>query len=484
MRDVTERRRLQRELSHRTVRDALTGLANRASYQDQVHEAVQRARVSGGTVGALSIDLDEFTTINDSHGQAVGDALLVEAGQRLCSLVGGEPDDPDGAVVARLGGDEFAVLLPTATGPEQVERIAERIVTAFAEPLTVVVDPPDPPDAADAAAPAGAVGSADEVLITGSVSVGVATSADATGAGELLQRADLALYVAKRAGKGRWCRYESELHAAIIERLELRTALVDAVRRLNFTVEYQPIVDLRLGTAVGFEALVRWQHPARGAVPPEQFIALAEEAGLIEPLGEWVLREALAAAARWQSAASNGAAPYVSVNVSARQLRIPGFVAKVRAAIDDAGLSPSRVMLEITESLLLRDQEPVWAELNELRALGLRVAIDDFGTGFSSLSYLQQTPADVIKLDRSFAETVATSRRQRLLVEGVLRLAATLGLEIIAEGVENEVERAVLMDIGCAYAQGYLFSRPVREPELASWLPDQRQPEPTARLTR
>ncbi|MDG4833225.1 EAL domain-containing protein [Solwaraspora sp. WMMD1047] len=479
MRDVTERRRLQRELSHQAVRDALTGLANRASYQDQVHEAVQRARVGGGTVGALSIDLDEFTTINDSHGQAVGDALLVAAGQRLCELVGGEPDDPDGAVVARLGGDEFAVLVPTAAGPEQVERIAERIVTAFAEPLTVTVDATG---SAGVAGSADAVDPVDEVLITGSVSVGVATSADATGAGELLQRADLALYVAKRAGKGRWCRYESELHAAIIERLELRTALVDAVRRLSFTVEYQPIVDLRLGTAVGFEALVRWQHPARGAVPPEQFIALAEEAGLIEPLGEWVLREALAAAARWQSAAGNGAAPYVSVNVSARQLRIAGFVAKVRAAIDDAGLPPARVMLEITESLLLRDQEPVWAELNELRALGLRVAIDDFGTGFSSLSYLQQTPADVIKLDRSFAETVATSRRQRLLVEGVLRLAATLGLEIIAEGVETEVERAVLMDMGCAYAQGYLFSRPVREPELASWLPDQRQPEPIARL--
>ena len=440
MRDVTERRRLERELSHRAVHDTLTGLANRASYQDRVHAAVCRARSTGHTVGTFSIDLDEFTAINDSHGQAVGDGVLIAAGARLGELIG------DAGVVARLGGDEFAVLVPEAEDPAQVERIADRLVEAFAEPLVV-----------------------NGSLIGGSVSIGVATTADASDAGDLLQRADLALYVAKRAGKGRWCRYQAELHTAIIERLELRTALAEAVGKLSFTVEYQPIVDLGSGAAVGFEALVRWNHPARGPIPPEQFIALAEETGLIEPIGDWVLREAVSAAGRWHAESSNGRSPYVSVNVSARQLRTPGFVAKVRETLASAGMPPDRLMLEITESLLLREEEPVWSELSGLRAVGLRVAIDDFGTGFSSLSYLQQMPADVLKMDRSFTEKVASSRRQRLLVEGIVRLAETLGLDVVAEGVETEAVQTVLMDMGCRLAQGYLFSRPVREVELTRW---------------
>nr|MDT0661697.1 EAL domain-containing protein [Micromonospora sp. DSM 115978] len=520
MRDTTERRRLERELRHRAGHDTLTGLANRASYQDRVHGAVERARESGRTVGALSIDLDEFTAINDSHGHTVGDALLAAAGRRLGEIVGAS------GLVGRLGGDEFAVLVPEADGPEQVEQLAAHLVDAFSEPLT-----------------AGAH------VVSGSVSIGVATTADAGDAGELLRRADMALYVAKGAGKGRWSSYQSELHTAIVEKLELRSALADAVDTSSFGIEYQPIVDMRDGRALGFEALVRWTHPARGPVPPQQFIALAEETGLIDPLGQWVLREAVSAVGRWGPAAASGppapptvglnggppvapaaplagapnrgpvaagpvgaaanrgplvngvpaqpappgqtvgeeppeggsepvgradsgevALPYVSVNVSARQLRTPGFVGQVRAALAAAGVPASRVLLEITESLLLRDEEPVWAELSELRTHGLRVAIDDFGTGFSSLSYLQQMPIDVLKLDRSFTETVATSRRQRLLVEGIIRLASTLGLQIIAEGVETERERMVLMDMGCVYAQGYLFSRPVPEPEVAGWL--------------
>ena len=439
MRDVTERVRLEQELTHRAVHDTLTGLANRASYQDQVYEAVEKARDRGRTVGTLSIDLDEFTTVNDTHGHAIGDALLIAAGQRLREMVGAAN------LVARLGGDEFAVLVPDAEHPEQVEAIADQLVRGLTEPLVV-----------------------GDTVVNGSVSVGVATTADASDAGELLQRADLALYVAKGAGKGRWCRYQSELHTAIVERLELRAALTEAVEKLSFSVEYQPIVDMRTGSAVGFEALARWHHPARGPVPPEQFIALAEETGLIEPIGDWVLRQAAAAAARWRT--DTGAAPYVSVNVSARQLCAPDFVASVRAALTAADIPPDRVMLEITESLLLRDKEPVWAELAELRGLGLRVAIDDFGTGFSSLSYLQQMPADVLKIDRSFTETVDSSRRQRLLVEGIIRLAGTLGLDVIAEGVETERVRTILLDMGCASGQGYLFSRPLRDRDALRWL--------------
>ncbi|MEO3743747.1 bifunctional diguanylate cyclase/phosphodiesterase [Plantactinospora sp. B5E13] len=448
LRDVTERVRLEQELTHRAVHDTLTGLANRASYQDQVYEAVEKARDGDRTVGALSIDLDEFTTVNDTHGHAIGDAMLIAAGQRLREVVG--PDN----LVARLGGDEFAVLVPDADDPGAVERVADELVRELTEPLTV-----------------------GDTVVNGSVSVGVATTADAGDAGELLQRADLALYVAKGAGKGRWCRYQSELHTAIVERLELRAALTEAVQKLSFSVEYQPIVDMRTGGAVGFEALARWHHPARGPVPPEQFIGLAEETGLIEPIGTWVLRQAVEAAARWHpdrggapDARTAAGGPYVSINVSARQLGTPGFVGTVRAALEAADVPPSRVMLEITESLLLRDQEPVWTELAELRSLGLRVAIDDFGTGFSSLSYLQQMPADVLKLDRSFTETIASSRRQRLLVEGIIRLAGTLGLEIIAEGIETEAVRTILLDLGCASGQGYLFSRPLRGPDALRWL--------------
>ncbi|MGI5214188.1 putative bifunctional diguanylate cyclase/phosphodiesterase [Plantactinospora sp. CA-290183] len=449
MRDVTERVRLEQELTHRAVHDTLTGLANRASYQDQVYEAVEKARDGDRTVGTLSIDLDEFTTVNDTHGHAIGDALLIAAGQRLRERVGANN------LVARLGGDEFAVLVPEADAPEQVERIADELVRALAEPLVV-----------------------GDTVVNGSASVGVATSADASDAGELLQRADLALYVAKGAGKGRWCRYQSELHTAIVERLELRAALTEAVEKLSFSVEYQPIVDMRSGGAVGFEALARWHHPARGPVPPEQFIALAEETGLIEPIGDWVLRQAVDAAARWRKE-RGGETPYVSINVSARQLRTPDFVVRVRTALAGADLPPDRVMLEITESLLLRDQEPVWAELAGLRSLGLRVAIDDFGTGFSSLSYLQQMPADVLKIDRSFTETVASSRRQRLLVEGIIRLAGTLGLDVIAEGVETEGVRTILLDMGCGAGQGYLFSRPLRDADALRWLDAHPPPAPS-----
>ncbi|GIG85839.1 putative bifunctional diguanylate cyclase/phosphodiesterase [Plantactinospora endophytica] len=443
MRDITERVRLEQELTHRAVHDSLTGLANRASYQDQVYEAVEKARDGDRTVGTLSIDLDEFTAVNDTHGHAIGDALLIAAGERLREIVG--PND----LVARLGGDEFAVLIPEADDPEQVERVADHLVRALAEPLEV-----------------------GDTVVNGSVSIGVATSADASDAGELLQRADLALYVAKGAGKGRWCRYQSELHTAIVERLELRAALTEAVQKLSFSVDYQPIVDMRTGVAVGFEALARWHHPARGPVPPELFIGLAEETGLIEPIGDYVLRQAAGAVARWRAERGDMSAPYVSINVSARQLRTPGFVGTVRGALAAAEVPPDRVMLEITESLLLRDQEPVWAELSELRSLGLRVAIDDFGTGFSSLSYLQQMPADVLKIDRSFTETVASSRRQRLLVEGIIRLAGTLGLDIIAEGVETEAVRTILLDMGCASGQGYLFSRPLKDRDVLGWLGD------------
>jgi diguanylate cyclase (GGDEF)-like protein/PAS domain S-box-containing protein len=444
LRDVTEHRRLAAELSRNLRHDGLTGLVNRTSFLDRTYAVVETARQRNRTVGVLSLDLDEFTTVNDGYGPAIGDGLLIEVGRRLQAEAGAT------GPVARLGGDEFAVLVPDADDPATVERVADRLLAALGEPFVV-----------------------DGTEVRGSVSIGLATTADndgGTDAGELLQRAELARYVAKRAGKGRWCRYRPELHTEVVERLALRSALADAVDNLTFSVDYQPIVELRTGRTLGFEALARWRHPERGQVPPAQFIALAEETGLIEPLGDWVLRQAVAAAASWRAVAGGGPAPYVSINVSARQLRTAGFVSKLSRTLATAGTPPAAVMLEITESLLLCDEEPVWAELADLRARGLRVAIDDFGTGYSSLSYLQRMPVDVLKMDRSFFSTVSLSRRQRLLVEGIVRLAEQLGLEIIAEGVETEATRSALVGMGCPTGQGYLFSRPLRAADVAGWL--------------
>ncbi len=429
LRDVTERRQLERELTHRAFHDSLTGLANRLLFQERVERAVAGARQHGTTVGVLFVDLDDFKIINDTMGHACGDELLVAVGQRLTGALRAQD------IAARLGGDEFAALIEDAGDPRDVERVAERVVTALSEPFQVGVTP-----------------------VSGAASVGVATTAEAGDAGDLLRQADLALYVAKGAGKGRWRRYQSSLHTPIVQRLELRSDLDRAVNEGSFTLEYQPIVAIRTGRTAGFEALVRWEHPTRGLIRPDEFIDLAEETGLIEPIGAWVLENALAAAAQWRR---HGTGPYVSINVSARQFRTPGFVERVGLELSAADLPASAVMLEITESLLLRDDERVWSDLGTLRDLGVRVAIDDFGTGYSSLSYLGQTPIDVLKIDRSFVATIAGSGRQRALIDGVVRLAETLDLQVIAEGVETRADRDLLAEIGCPYGQGYLFDRPL-----------------------
>jgi EAL domain-containing protein (putative c-di-GMP-specific phosphodiesterase class I) len=303
-----------------------------------------------------------------------------------------------------------------------------------------------------------------EVTISGSASIGLATTADASDVDELLRQADLALRLAKGAGKGRWRRYQAALHSAVLQRIEMRAALEQAVADLNFTVAYQPIVGVADGETVGFEALVRWRHPTLGMVSPDEFIDVAEETGLIEPIGDWVLQQAIATATTWPGT------PYVSVNVSARQFRVACFVDKVRKALAEAGLPPERLMLEITERLLLRDDEQVWLDLTGLREMGVRIAIDDFGTGFSSLSYLQQVPIDVLKIDKTFTATVASSARQQAIVDGIVRLAQTLNLEVVAEGIETEADRDLLRVIHCPYGQGYLYSQPLAPEDVAGWL--------------
>jgi diguanylate cyclase (GGDEF)-like protein/PAS domain S-box-containing protein len=440
LRDVTERRRLEEELTHRALHDSLTGLANRVLLQERAEQAIGRSARGTGVVGVLFIDVDDFNVVNDTMGHQVGDELLVAVAQRLLGVL--RPHD----TAARVGGDEFAILIEDARDPAEVEELAERVVAALAAPFSLH-------------------GS----LVAGSASIGLATTADASDAKELMRQADLALYVAKGGGKSQWRRYQPSLHAALVERMAVRAALEKALADGAFVLHYQPIVELKTGTTVGFEALVRWQDPERGLVPPGGFIEIAEESGLIVPIGAWVLEEALATAQRW-GAEPGARQPYISVNVSARQFRTVGFVDEVLSRLRASGLPASALMLEITESLLLREDEQVWRDLAALRDSGIRIAIDDFGTGYSSLSYLRQLPIDVIKLDRSFVTTITSSDQQRALVHGIVGLAHTLGMATTAEGIEVAAEQAELLEMGCQYGQGYLFSKPLGYADAVRWL--------------
>jgi len=444
LRDVTERRQLEEELTHRAYHDDLTGLPNRSLFQTRVNEAVAASQRNGTITGVLFLDLDDFKVVNDTMGHATGDDLLRAVSTRLRGAL------RDADTAARLGGDEFAALIADFHDVTEIEDAAERVIAALSEPFT--------------AGPA---------VVNGTASIGVATTADANDGEELMRQSDMALYVAKGAGKGQWRRYQTALHTAVLERMRTRNELDHALQVREFTVEFQPVVALDSTDTVGFEALIRWQHPHRGLVSPDEFIAVAEESGQIVPIGEWVLDTALAEAATWAELARDKP-PHVSVNVSARQLRQPGFVDGVLAKLERYQLPPQQLVLEITESLLLRDNEQVWADLAALRRAGARVAIDDFGTGYSSLSYLRQVPADVLKIERSFIDNTPVSDQQRGMVESVVRLAKTLHLSVVAEGIEEPAERAVLLDIGCHYGQGYLFSRALTATEATNWLQRER----------
>jgi diguanylate cyclase (GGDEF)-like protein/PAS domain S-box-containing protein len=453
LRDVTEQHQLEEELKHQAFHDALTGLPNRSLFAREAAGALDAARAVGRTAGVLFVDLDDFKVVNDTMGHGVGDELLVAVAARLTATV------RQSDTAARLGGDEFALLIDDAADPEAVDAFAERIVAAFTEPFTL-----------------------SEAKVLATATVGVATSGDSDDVDELLRHADLALYAAKAAGKRRWRHYQPVLTSGMLRRREIQAALEDAVKCSGFTLVYQPIVALSSGEIAGFESLVRWPHPRWGMMLPGQFISLAEETGLIVPLGAWVLRQALSDMVRWRrelpprpaqepdSSARPPEGPHVSVNVSARQFRDPGFVESVRQALQASGLPPSALLIELTESLLLDGHDQIRADLNELKEIGVRLAIDDFGTGYSSLNYLLELPIDVLKIDKTFVTGIASSWRRHALVEGIVRLARTLEVEVIAEGIETETERELLAGMGCQLGQGYLLSVPVDAAAAAAML--------------
>jgi diguanylate cyclase (GGDEF)-like protein/PAS domain S-box-containing protein len=432
LRDVTEQRQLEAELKHRAFHDALTGLPNRLLFQDRAAHALNRAKRDGTTTGVLFVDLDDFKMTNDTMGHSVGDELLVAAAIRLSAVI------RESDTAARLGGDEFALLVEHLADPAAVEAFAERVVRAFGDAFDL----------------------ADGSVIT-TATVGVATTEDSADVDELLRHADLALYNAKSSGKRQWRRYAPVFSAGMIRRREVQAALEKAVSTSAFTLAYQPIVTLTSGAIAGFEALVRWPHPEWGMMQPDQFIELAEETGHIVPLGSWVLGQAATELVRWRPRGDGRPPLYASVNVSARQFRDPGFVDGVRQVLTRTGLSPSSLMLELTETVLLRQDERLLADLVELKTIGVKLAIDDFGTGYSSLSYLRELPIDVLKIDKSFVDGIAVSEQRLALVEGIIGIAKTLHLDVIAEGIETEVQRDLLVSMGCQYGQGYLLAMPV-----------------------
>lgn len=438
LRDVTEQRQMERELTHRAFHDSLTGLANRVLFQDRVGHALSRGERSGAVTGVLFIDLDDFKVVNDTQGHAVGDELLVAVSLRVSTALRSSD------TAARLGGDEFAVLVEDALRPADVDTIAGTVLAVFAEPFKL---------------------SAGAVRV--SASIGVATTEDSVDATELLTHADLALYSAKAAGRRQWCHYRPALQAGLVERHELNENLDSAIAESAFQLYYQPIVDLRTGDLVAFEALVRWPHDRRGMVLPDEFIALAEESGQIVPLGAWVLEHAVQEAAAWHAVSSAarsaaGRPPLrVNVNVSARQFRDAGFVDVVRRALDSSGIDPRTLVLELTESVLIRRDDRLRADMATLGALGVGLAIDDFGTGYSSLSYLREFPISLLKIDKSFIDGLGLSPQQYALVEGITRIADTLGVQVIAEGIEHSDQRDLLAAMGCPLGQGYLFAHPM-----------------------
>jgi diguanylate cyclase (GGDEF)-like protein/PAS domain S-box-containing protein len=434
IRDVSERKLLEEELRHQAFHDGLTDLANRVLFNDRVEQALSRALRQGTMVAALLLDLDDFKLVNDTLGHSAGDDLLVQIGRRLRGCI------RKGDTAARLGGDEFAICAEfVPTDKDDPSGLASRILEAFTFPFMV-----------------------EGTELEARMSIGVAIAGDHTRSVDMLRDADLALYAAKNAGKATFRLFEPKLHQAVVARLEWRAALEKAIKGGELRLYYQPIVRLADETIVGLEGLVRWQHPVKGLVAPMEFIPLAEQTGLIIPLGAWVLGQACTDLARWQETwrVAYGTSPNVSVNVSPRQIHSGQFLKLVDQVLAEHSVDPTSLTLEITESCLAEDSDEVASCLRGLRDRGIALALDDFGTGYSSLSYLRRFPIQTLKIDRSFITAMDTPDGLTL-VETIVSMARNLGLSVVAEGIEDAAQAAKLNMLGCDTGQGFLFWRPM-----------------------
>ena len=434
---VTKLRTLQEELHHQAYHDPLTDLPNRLMFMERLRGELAD---STDTLGVLFLDMDDFKIVNDTLGHAVGDALLVAVAGRLRHSV--RPQD----VVARLGGDEFAVVLPGVEDPvTELGAVATRVLRAFETPV----------HAADA-------------LVPVHLSLGIADSRRTRDPDELIREADLAMYQAKTSGKGRFAFFDPPMAAAMLRRHDLKKELEQAIERGEIAVEYQPIVDLESGRISAAEALVRWEHPARGRIAPAEFIPLAEESGLIGALDRHVLEQTCRQARRWEAVAPDDPPPRLHVNLSAAELRDPQLTAGIQAMLEEHGVSPERLALEITETELLDDAVASAARFGELRALGIRIALDDFGTGYSSLSYLHSLPLDSLKIAKPFVDGLGRNGHDASFISVIVELARKLGLDVIAEGIETSAQLTALRDLGVELGQGFLIGRPAPPGPAAS----------------
>jgi len=428
------------ELSFQALHDGLTGLPNRALLLDRTMHTVARAARGTRPVAILFIDVDGFRDVNDTWGHDAGDEVLRAIAGRLGEVV------RESDTVGRLGGDEFAVLLEPQGSAAEPELVAERVLEVLRQPIEL------------------AAGT--EVRVT--VSIGIATGTSQS-AGDLLRDADLALYAAKAAGTDRFVTFADEVQVALAARRSLGLDLKSAVADDQLFLVYQPVFDLKDGTLRGVEALLRWQHPEHGVVPPDQFIPIAEETGLIIEIGRWVAQQACSQASLWQA---RGVQMVIGINVSGRQLDEDGFVPEIAEILDKTDLEPASVMLEITETALMGDPDAAAARLEELKRLGVRIGIDDFGTGFSSLAYLRRFPVDSLKIDRSFVNAIGSSGDASALVKTLVQLGKTLKLTTLGEGIETEEQLAELRRVGCDFGQGFLFARPLPVEKIDEMLDD------------
>ena len=440
-RDVSERVVLEAELTHQAYHDPLTGLVNRGRFRLLVDHALNREGAAREHVAVLYLDLDGFKAINDSFGHADGDQMLIETGARLRNATRG------GDTVARLGGDEFAILLEKVHNESEAIIIADRVMAAMQRPFKLRGGE-----------------------IVAGASIGIARADLTATADDLLRNADVAMYVGKRGQKGSYMVFRPEMYAAVRDRLTLENELRRDIERGNLTLAFQPIIDIDTERVAGVEALVRWPHEERGLLAPGDFIPLAESTGLIAPLGRWVLREACRLGASWRMMLPTGVPFSVAVNISGAQLQNPEITDDLVAALERSGLPPSYLMLEITESTVARDGDGALHRLRALKSLGVQLAIDDFGMGYSSLSSLERFPVDVLKIDKSFVSHVGADESRRSLARMIVALGDALSLKTIAEGVERPEQAAALSAMGCAYAQGYYYSRPVSAAEITQML--------------
>lgn len=443
VRDESARKRAERALTHQALHDTLTGLPNRALLEDRLRQALDRTRRGDCHVAVMFLDLDDFKLVNDGLGHLAGDAILVQAATRIRETL--RPED----TVARFGGDEFVIICEVGTIDAALD-VSGRLLAAVGAPYVL----------------RGEAGNHD---LSVTASVGLVMAGDEATPEELLQDADTAMYCAKGRGRSRVELFDSAMRQHAAARLSTSTALRRALARDELRVFYQPIVSVGSTRPLAVEALVRWEHPERGLVPPDEFIPLAEESGLIVPIGRWVLREALRERASWQAAMPLDPPLRLAVNLSALQLSDPSLVDDVAAALKEFGASPDSLILEITETVLMSDVDAP-RTLRALRDMGVSLHIDDFGTGYSSLAYIRELPIDTLKIDRGFIDGLGSVDEHGYLVSAVISLASALSLEVIAEGVETELQLNVLRDMKCDNAQGFLFARPMPYVDLVSWL--------------